>query len=73
MSSSSENDNDMLSTTDAAKLLRTSRDTVVRMCERGRLPGAEQLMGVGGHWRIPRTAVESFRESTRPKKRAAVA
>lgn len=67
--SGSANDNDMIGTTDAAKLLSMSRANVVRLCERGRIDGAEQVSGNGGHWRIPRASVLALKESSRPKKR----
>lgn len=70
--SSSDNDNDetFISVNQAAKLLKTTRFTVVRMCDKGKLPGAHQLTGSNGRWRIPRVAVEAVLAATRPRKRA---
>ena len=68
----------LFSTTDVAARLGYSDDQVRRMCEAGRfdgdpktgIPGAYRA-GVGGHWRIPATAVEWFLASSRPVRRLA--
>jgi len=48
-----------------ASHLGMTKDTVHRMCESGELEGAFRR-GPGGHWRIPREAVDKFFASTRP-------
>jgi len=45
---------------DAATLLDVSRQRVVVLCQRGRLPGAELAYG---RWWIPRSAIEARRKS----------
>ena len=56
---------DTLTTREVARKLRASADTVRRMCEEGRFPGAHRLRE-GGRWRIPRADVEAFLERVRP-------
>lgn len=58
---------EILTTTEAGKLLGYHADGIRRLCEDGSLDGAYRLRG--GHWRIPRAAVDKFREACRPKKR----
>lgn len=49
-------DGDLLTTGEAAALLRSSRQHVVNLCERGLLP----YVNVGAHRRLRRDAVEGF-------------
>ena len=50
---------DLLTTTEAAKMLRVSRNTVARYVRLGQLP-AVKLPGTRGRVRIPREAVEKL-------------
>lgn len=61
----------MLTTTQVGAELGYSEEQVRRMCEAGRFDGDASRgisgawrVGVGAHWRIPRGAVEVFREKT---------
>lgn len=51
----------------AARIGGYSEQTIRRMCEAGRFPGAYRN-GLAGHWRIPEAAIEAYRESLRPKR-----
>jgi len=51
---------DMLTTGEAARLLNSSRQHVVNLCDRGDLP----FMTVGTHRRVRRADVESLRDRT---------
>lgn len=55
----------MLTTAEVALWLGYSREQVRRMCEDGLFDGDAETEGafricVGGHWRVPRGAVELF-------------
>jgi len=52
----------------AGEELGFNRKTVGRLCESGQLVGAYRT-GVGGHWRIPLSAIDAFRAATRPIRR----
>jgi excisionase family DNA binding protein len=57
-----------LTTTEAAKLIRKTSDLIAKLCQSGRLPGAEKI---GNTWLIPRASVESYtpgRRGPRTKK-----
>lgn len=53
-----------LSTTDAARLLGVSPDTVRRMCDKSYFPGAWRI-GHAGHWHIPPGDVDVLRRQRR--------
>ena len=53
-----------LTTAQAAAELQVGRETVVRYCAAGDLPGAYRLPS--RHWRIPREAITALREPPRP-------
>lgn len=55
-----------LSTTAVGALLGYSHDKVRLMCEQGKFPNATRD-GVGGHWRVPESDVEAFKQASRPK------
>jgi excisionase family DNA binding protein len=55
----------ILTSPEAAVALRFDRKTVCRLCEEGRLVGAYRTR-LGGHWRIPMSALDAFRAATRP-------
>lgn len=57
----------LLTTTEAGAQLGMTRGAVARMCEDGKLAGA--FLTGGGHWRIPRDAVDAYKASTRPLRR----
>ena len=58
--------NDMISTTEFARLTDTPYPTVVRWAQGGIIPGAEREETLRGPvWLIPRSAIESF-EQWRP-------
>lgn len=57
----------ILTTTEAGERLGVRRAQVVNMCERGALVGA--FVTLGGHWRIPEAAVETYKSRTRPVRR----
>jgi len=57
----------LLTTTEAGVQLGVTRGAVASMCEAGTLVGAFPTKG--GHWRIPRAAVEHYKASTRPVRR----
>lgn len=50
----------LLTPAEVGKLLRLTRDGVVRMCLRGDLPGAFRLGGARSQWRIPEEAVRVY-------------
>lgn len=56
----------MLKTSQAAKKLQVSRDTVRRMCEEGLFPNAVRLRR-SGFWKIPEADVEKLLEDSKPK------
>lgn len=62
----------MLSTAEVAVWLGYSEEQIRRWCEAGRFDGDEGKgvdgawrASVGSHWRIPRAAVELFREKAK--------
>jgi excisionase family DNA binding protein len=59
---------ELLSTQEAADLLRVSRPTLVKMLEDGVLPCERP----GTHRRVPRAAVTEFLETRRERRRAAL-
>lgn len=61
----------IMTTIQVAKRLVYSDDQVRRLCEDGKLPGAYRS-GVGGHWRVPESAVLAFLDGVRPKVRRRV-
>ena len=46
-----------LTTPEAAKLIGKTADLIAKLCQSGRLPGAEKI---GNTWLIPRASVESY-------------
>jgi excisionase family DNA binding protein len=58
----------MLSTQEAADLLRVSRPTLVKMLDQALLPFEQP----GVHRRVPRAAVEEFLASRRHRRRVAL-
>jgi excisionase family DNA binding protein len=49
--------NNYVTTPEAAKLIGKTADMIAKLCQAGRLPGAEKI---GNTWLIPRAAVESY-------------
>lgn len=58
-----------LKTTEVAKRLGLSEDTIRRLCSDGYFPNAWRLGGKSTQWRIPETDVDAFIE--RKKRQAA--
>lgn len=54
------NDRAFISVDEAAALLGYSPRSVTRWCRRGRFPGAYQVSGRAGSWRIPRASLEPY-------------
>ena len=60
--------NNYVTTPEAAKLIGKTADMIAKLCQSGRLPGAEKI---GNTWLIPRTSVKSYapgRRGPRTKK-----
>lgn len=55
-----------LTIAEVAERLRVHRNTVTRYLDGGKLPGAYRLAGGTGPWRIPTSAVESFKQQGQP-------
>lgn len=55
-------------TTAAGQVLGYSDEHIRRLCEAGQFPGAFRR-GASGHWRVPESAIEAFREANKPKVR----
>ena len=53
-------DSTFVSVEEAAALLGYSPRSITRWCRRGRFPGAYQVSGRAGSWRIPRTSLEPY-------------
>jgi excisionase family DNA binding protein len=54
-----------MTTTGAAKLIGKTSDLIAKLCQSGRLPGAEKI---GNTWLIPRASVEAYRPAKRGAK-----
>lgn len=59
-------DDPILTTVEAGRLLGYGRHTIRDLAEQGDLPGAYRAPG-GGHWRIPTSAVEAFKQKNSPQ------
>jgi excisionase family DNA binding protein len=46
-----------VTTTEAARIIKKTADLIAKLCQSGRLPGAEKI---GNTWLIPRASVESY-------------
>ena len=46
-----------VTTTEAARIIKKTADMIAKLCQSGRLPGAEKI---GNTWLIPRASVESY-------------
>ncbi len=51
-------DSELISVTEAASVMSLGRSQVLRLCNCGRLPGAQK---VGNTWVIPRSSVETYK------------
>jgi excisionase family DNA binding protein len=58
----------MLTTTEAGRRLGLREATIRRMCDEGKFPNALRN-GHAGHWRIPESDVEAYREENRVRLR----
>ncbi len=55
-----ENEIELLTTQEAARILRVTPQTIMNMIRRGDLPGRKIGMGNNSPWRIPRESVLKY-------------